>query len=134
MTYIQSDQAHRINDEQHPSSKSVNDQLHSLAEILDDLDPVHASVILSRMTTLAQSIRYTSECKGDLTLSRREHQVLVLVGHGYTRRDIALSLGISFHTAARHIANIYSKLGICSVAEATAYALQHNLILLADKK
>lgn len=59
-------------------------------------------------------------------LSKREHEVLVLVSNGYSRREIGEALEISVNTAARHISNIYRKLGVTSVAEATRYALEHG--------
>jgi DNA-binding CsgD family transcriptional regulator len=34
---------------------------------------------------------------------------------------------ISEHTAARHLQNIFTKLGVSSRAAATAYAYQHGL-------
>ena len=111
--------------------ESTDELLQSLAEILDDLDKQSACIVLGRMKRLASSIRNSSNTVEGVGLSQREIQVLVLIAHGYTRRDIAESLGISSNTAARHIANIYSKLGISSVAEATTFALEHNLIALA---
>ena len=54
--------------------------------------------------------------------------MLVLVANGYNRKSIGASLGISVNTAARHIANIYSKLGISTVAEATCLAYNCNVI------
>jgi DNA-binding NarL/FixJ family response regulator len=61
-------------------------------------------------------------------LSKREQEVLVLLSNGYSRREIGDALGISVNTAARHISNIYRKLGITSVAEATRYALSHTSV------
>lgn len=61
-------------------------------------------------------------------LSKRETEVLILLTNGYNRRNIGHSLGISANTAARHIANIYQKLGITCVAEATHYALSQRII------
>ena len=58
-------------------------------------------------------------------LSAREQEVLVLVSNGYSRREIGDALEISVNTAARHISNIYRKLGVISVAEATRYAMGH---------
>ena len=58
-------------------------------------------------------------------LSAREQEVLVLVSNGYSRREIGDALEISVNTAARHISNIYRKLGVTSVAEATRYAMGH---------
>lgn len=67
---------------------------------------------------------------GDCVLSPRELEVLILLANGYTRRNIAESLAISKNTAARHICNIYSKIGVSSVAQATQYAYAHNLCLI----
>ena len=112
---------------------SREELIDSLAEILGDLDTPHACVILGRMRKLANSIRDTDVARSPAVLSPRETEVLVLLAHGYTRRDISQSLSISSHTAARHIANIYNKLGISSVAEATTFALKHKLIALDNQ-
>ena len=63
---------------------------------------------------------------GDLT--DREVEVLRLVATGRTNREIAESLVISTHTVARHLQNIFLKLGLSSRAAATAYAYEHHLI------
>ena len=61
-------------------------------------------------------------------LSEREAQVLRLLAAGKTNRDIAEELFISEKTVARHVSNIFDKLGVSSRAGATAWAYQHNLI------
>ena len=60
-------------------------------------------------------------------LSRRENEVLELVAAGKTNRVIATELFISEKTVARHVSNIFTKLGLSSRAEATAYAYRHGL-------
>jgi len=61
-------------------------------------------------------------------LSPREEQVLRLVAAGKTNRTIADELFISEKTVARHVSNIFNKLGVSSRAAATAYAYQRDLI------
>jgi ATP/maltotriose-dependent transcriptional regulator MalT len=61
-------------------------------------------------------------------LTAREIEVLGLVATGKTNRAIADALGLSEKTVARHIANIFTKLGLSSRAAATAYAYQHKLV------
>ena len=61
-------------------------------------------------------------------LSGRELEVLLLVAEGKTNRAIAAELVISEKTAARHVSNIFTKLGLSSRAAATAYAYQHELV------
>jgi ATP/maltotriose-dependent transcriptional regulator MalT len=61
-------------------------------------------------------------------LSKREHEVLRLVASGRSNREIAASLVISEHTVARHLQNIYSKLGLSSRSAATAFAFERELV------
>ncbi|AMM31796.1 LuxR family transcriptional regulator [Sinomonas atrocyanea] len=61
-------------------------------------------------------------------LTEREVQVVRLVAAGLTNRGIAKELVLSEKTVARHLANVYAKLGIASRAAATAYAYDHGLL------
>jgi DNA-binding NarL/FixJ family response regulator len=61
-------------------------------------------------------------------LSAREREVLTLLSSGKTNRMIAGELFISEKTVARHVSNIFTKLGLSSRAEATAYAFKHGLV------
>ncbi|MPY93950.1 MAG: DNA-binding response regulator, partial [Acidimicrobiia bacterium] len=60
-------------------------------------------------------------------LSGRELEVLAWVAAGNTNRAIAAELGISEKTVARHVANIFTKLGVSSRSAATGYAYEHGL-------
>jgi DNA-binding CsgD family transcriptional regulator len=60
-------------------------------------------------------------------LTARELEVLRLLAAGHSNREVGESLFISPTTAARHVANIYSKLGVASRAAATTYAHHHGL-------
>jgi len=61
-------------------------------------------------------------------LTVREVQVLGLVAAGKSNRAIANELLISEHTVARHLQNIFAKLGLSSRTAATAYAYEHGLV------
>jgi DNA-binding CsgD family transcriptional regulator len=67
-----------------------------------------------------------AECGGALT--EREAEVLALVAAGKTNRGIARALRISEKTVARHMSNIFTKLGLPNRAAATAYAYEHKLV------
>ena len=60
-------------------------------------------------------------------LTAREAEVLRLVASGKTNRDIAVELVISEHTVARHLQNMFAKLGVTSRSAATAFAYEHDL-------
>ena len=60
-------------------------------------------------------------------LTAREVELLVLLATGKTNREIATALSISEKTVARHVSNIFDKLGVSTRAAATAYALRHDL-------
>ena len=55
-------------------------------------------------------------------------QVLRLVAAGSSNRAIAAELGISEHTVARHLQNIFAKIGVTSRTAASAFAFEHGLV------
>ena len=54
--------------------------------------------------------------------------MLRLVASGRTNRAIAADLFLSEKTVARHLSNIFTKLGLPCRAAATAFAYQHGLL------
>lgn len=61
-------------------------------------------------------------------LSDREVEVLRLITDGRSNKEISAALVISENTVARHIANIFSKIGVTSRAAAASFALKHDLV------
>ena len=60
-------------------------------------------------------------------LTEREAQVLAQVAAGASNRDVARALVISEKTVARHLSNIFTKLGVSSRTQAAAFAFEHGL-------
>jgi DNA-binding NarL/FixJ family response regulator len=61
-------------------------------------------------------------------LSPREVEVLRLVAAGRSNPQIAGELFLSEKTVARHLSNIFTKLGVGSRTAAAAFAYQHDLV------
>lgn len=64
----------------------------------------------------------------DTPLSKRETQILELVGNGKSRSQIAKELFIDLETVKSHIKNIYMKLDVNSRADALRAARENRLI------
>ena len=64
----------------------------------------------------------------EVALTDRETEVLQRVGKGYTLPEIAQQLGLSRHTVADYVKQIYRKLDISSRAEAALEAARRGLV------
>jgi DNA-binding CsgD family transcriptional regulator/tetratricopeptide (TPR) repeat protein len=60
-------------------------------------------------------------------LSAREVEVLCHVASGRTNKEIAADLVLSERTVARHLSNIFVKIGVTSRTAATAFAFEHGI-------
>ncbi|WP_159806411.1 helix-turn-helix transcriptional regulator [Cellulomonas citrea] len=69
-------------------------------------------------TELARVVASVAE---EFRLSGREHEILALIGQGYTASAVAQSLVISPHTVNTHVQHIYAKLGIHKRSELIGY-------------
>lgn len=85
-------------------------------------DELGAAADLARLDSLSRA----GAAVGGLT--PREIEILRLIATGRTNHAIATELVISEKTVARHVSNIFDKLGVPSRAAATAYAYEHKLV------
>jgi DNA-binding NarL/FixJ family response regulator len=95
-------------------------ELDAAAQVFQQLKAVPA---LERVEELSR--RRDQATPGGLT--PREVEVLRLVATGATNREVADTLVISEKTVARHLSNMFTKLGLTSRAAATAWAYEHDL-------
>lgn len=61
-------------------------------------------------------------------LTPRELELLTYVAEGFSTKEIADKMGISFKTAQTHRANLMRKLDIHEVATLTRYAIHHGMV------
>jgi len=76
-----------------------------------------AAALLRSLGAKTASARSSGE-----VMTRREAEILDLLGHGLSNPEIADRLYISRKTVEHHVGNILAKLGLRSRAEAAAYA------------
>ena len=78
--------------------------------------------------SMAGSMAGSVEAVVGAVLSRREREVLTLVGEGLTAKTIGHRLGISASTVGKHLEHAYAKLGRHDRLLAVDFARQHRLI------
>ena len=61
-------------------------------------------------------------------LSEREREILALIAHGYTNKEIAAKIFVSPYTARNHVIHILNKLGLSRRSEAAAQAVRLGLL------
>jgi DNA-binding NarL/FixJ family response regulator len=99
-----------------------------------DLELVEAvKTLAGGGTVLDPRLTLTANRAGDpgSLLSPREVEVLQLIVHGKSNKDIAAILKISANTVAVHRANLMQTLDIHNTAELVVYAIRHGLVSIA---
>lgn len=84
------------------------------------LDPSVTGQVLAKLRDSTRSEAFAN-------LTDQELKVLALITQGKTNKEIAASLYLGEGTVRNYVSNILDKLGLSNRAEATAYAVRHNL-------
>jgi ATP/maltotriose-dependent transcriptional regulator MalT len=105
------------------------------ARVIDELDTAQLDLTAARDTYRRlgadPDARRVDALLGDAApspLSSREIEVLRLVARGGSNKAVAGALVVSEHTVARHLSNIYTKLGVGSRSAAAAWAYERSLV------
>jgi NarL family two-component system response regulator LiaR len=101
----------------------------AIQQVHDGESSIHPSVARKLLRQLAHPDEPAS---GIEALTDREAEVLCLVAHGQSNREIAEELTISEATVRTHVSNILGKLELCSRTQAALYALKKGLASLND--
>jgi DNA-binding NarL/FixJ family response regulator len=91
------------------------------------VSPYAPGELLARLANLISRIR-PRDSSVTLQLTKREQEILNLMGDGLRHREIARHLFISPKTVATHVEHILRKLGVRSSAEAVSVAYREEII------
>ncbi len=84
------------------------------------LDPSVTGQVLAKLRNATRSESF-------INLTDQELRVLALITEGKTNKEIAANLYLGEGTVRNYVSNILDKLDLSNRAEATAYAVRHNL-------
>lgn len=84
------------------------------------LDPSVTGQVLAKL-------RKATRIEAFADLTEQELKVLSLIAQGHTNKEIANSLHLGEGTVRNYVSSIFGKLGLSNRAEATGYAVRHNL-------
>lgn len=65
---------------------------------------------------------------GDIKLSKRQKQLILMLDRGLSNRDIAAELSISEHTVKVHLWRLFRRLGVKSRTQTLHFARTHGLL------
>ena len=107
------------------SAAELLEHVHTVAEGGTALSPEVTARMFSDMRT---ADRLHAGKASDPDLSPRERDVIRLVSHGCTNREVAARLFVSQETVKAHLSSVYSKLGVKDRKSAAIAALQLGLL------
>lgn len=91
------------------------------------VDAIHG--VMTGGQVMSNEIRHTIENFSAMPeMSSRQIEILNLVAKGFSNKEIAKIVGISPETVKEHVANIFSRIGASSRAEAATLAVNLGLI------
>ena len=104
----------------HDDSQKITDAILSMMKGGAPISPVIARLMLQRFKR--------PQIEPLEALTERQSKILKLVSQGFSSKEIAEKLDISYYTVTTHIKNIYSKLQVNSRAEALHEATKLGLL------
>jgi DNA-binding NarL/FixJ family response regulator len=89
-------------------------------------DTIWSREELRRVTGALAAPRTASDT--EVSLTKRESEVLKQLAFGLTNKEIAQSLGISYETVKEHVQHILRKIGVSDRTQAAVWAVRRNLV------
>ena len=107
------------------SREQLAEQLHRISQGEPPLSPSIARKVIAYFA--AQAKPSSQALLHEVSLTDRETEVLLRVAKGFTLPEIGVQLGLSRHTIADYVKQIYRKLNVSSRAEAALEAQRLGL-------
>jgi DNA-binding NarL/FixJ family response regulator len=105
----------------------ITEQLQRISQGEPPLSPSIARRVMAYFTAKAKPQPASANAMPHVNLTDRESEVLLRVAKGYTLPEIGVQLGLSRHTIADYVKQIYRKLNVSSRAEAALEAQRLGL-------
>jgi DNA-binding NarL/FixJ family response regulator len=105
----------------------ITEQLQRISQGEPPLSPSIARRVMAYFTEKAKPAQPQNNLLPNVSLTERESEVLLRVAKGYTLPEIGVQLGLSRHTIADYVKQIYRKLNVSSRAEAALEAQRLGL-------
>jgi DNA-binding NarL/FixJ family response regulator len=91
------------------------------------LDPAVVAGVLNEVSVAARSKKVDPDAEKIATLTKREREVVELVGQGIKSKEVAERLFISETTVRHHLTSIFEKLEVTDRVELMIFAFRHGL-------
>jgi len=105
----------------------ITEQLQRISQGEPPLSPSIARRVMAHFSAKAKPQAAPADLLPHVSLTERESEVLLRVAKGYTLPEIGVQLGLSRHTIADYVKQIYRKLNVSSRAEAALEAQRLGL-------
>ena len=86
------------------------------------LPPRMAESLFSQIANAAAATQRREQVLEDVRMTRREREVIELIGEGLSNKEIAQRLNIAAHTVKSHVRNVMEKLALHTRLQIAAYS------------
>lgn len=106
----------------------INDAITQMVNGGSPMSPSIARHLLTELNFTPVKPNHATDGQNEGVLSKREHEVLILISKGYSTKEIAKMLGLSYHTVKEYVSNIYKKLAVNNRMQAVNEATIQGII------
>lgn len=101
-------------------------------QLLKKFDVSNVAGLIRKCFQLNVELPATSNNFGKTRLTNREKQILKMIAHEMSNREMANALNLSIHTINSYRQNLYSKLNVKTSAGLMRISFQNNLLNVAS--